>query len=96
MSAKETVQVELPPVLDREAALKLTEIFRESRGRRLILDASQVTRLGTPCVQVLLSAAQTWREDLVSIRIVEASRPFREGLALLGLSVQALERGLVP
>ena len=47
--------------LDSTAAGPLAGELRALAGADLVLDASGVTHLGTPGVQVLLSAAASWR-----------------------------------
>ena len=58
-----------------------------ARGSDVILDASAVERLGTQCLQVLLSAAATWRSDGACLSIEEPSPAFCDALALAGLDL---------
>ena len=76
--------VSLPPVLDLQAAEPLRAELMAQRGRSLTIDASQVSRLGGLCLQVLLSARKTWAEDGVSFRLDEPSEALTEQLAAFG------------
>lgn len=53
----------LPAVLDIQAAEALRVQLLDARGGPLALDGSSVERLGGLCLQVLLSARQTWAAD---------------------------------
>ena len=79
--------LELPEVLDIKTATPLAVEFLSLRGRPILVDASRVRQLGGLCLQVLLSAAKTWRIDETSFALVNPSTGFIEGLALLGISV---------
>ena len=48
--------------------------------------AEHVARIGGQCLQVLLSAVNTWRADAVPFAIVGASSGFTDGLARLGVA----------
>jgi chemotaxis protein CheX len=76
--------VSLPPVLDLQAAEPLRAELMSLRGRPLSLDASQVSRLGGLCLQVLMSARKIWVEDGVSLMVDQPSSGFSEQLAAFG------------
>lgn len=76
--------VSLPPVLDLQAAEPLRAELMALRGRPLSLDASQVTRVGGLCLQVLMSARKIWVEDGVSLMVDQPSSGFSEQLAAFG------------
>jgi chemotaxis protein CheX len=78
--------LELPEVLDLKAATPLTVEFLTLRGRPVDVDASHVERLGGLCLQVLLSAAKTWKIDETPFALVNPSSAFSEGLTRLGVS----------
>jgi chemotaxis protein CheX len=82
--------VVLPTVLDLKAAAPLAERLLALRGEPVALDASQVEKVGAQCVQILLSAAVTWKNDGAQLSIVDASDGFDAGLTLLGLTRDAL------
>jgi chemotaxis protein CheX len=82
--------LELPEVLDIKAATPLAVEFLSLRGRPILVNASRVRQLGGLCLQVLLSAAKTWRIDESSFALVNPSTDFTEGLARLGISVAEL------
>jgi chemotaxis protein CheX len=77
-------EVSLCPVLDLQAAEPLRAELMALRGRPLHMDASQVSRLGGLCLQVLLSARVSWAEDGLPLRIEQASEGFLEQLAAFG------------
>jgi chemotaxis protein CheX len=78
--------IELPPVLDLKAASDLAAEFVARRGGELTVDASRVLRLGGQCLQVLLSAALTWKADEALFALVHPSPDFVAGLNQLGIS----------
>ncbi|MBO0903056.1 STAS domain-containing protein [Jiella sonneratiae] len=80
----------LPEILDLKAATPLTEKLMSLRGQNIVLDASKVERLGTQCVQILIAAAATWKDDMAAFSIAEPSDSFTSGLQVLGLTPQAI------
>lgn len=79
-------KLSLPELLDLSAAEQLAASFLEKRGAELTVDASTVRRLSTPCVQVLLSAALTWKADNVPLRMVKPSSELTSTLNQLGIN----------
>ena len=75
----------LAEVLDIKATVPLAESLLAQRGAELMIDASQVERLGAQSLQILLSAISTWQADGLSIEFIEPSEPFLQGLALFGV-----------
>jgi len=82
--------VELQEFLDLKAAAPLAAELLARRGEELGIDASRVRRLGGQCLQVLLSAAMTWRADEVPLAFVNPSPDFIEGLERLGIAPATL------
>ncbi|MCR5877629.1 STAS domain-containing protein [Phenylobacterium sp. J367] len=76
--------LELAPVLDLKAATPLAQALLALRGRDVTVNAAAVERLGAQCLQVLLSARNTWTEDGAQFAVTEPSETFVETLALLG------------
>ena len=76
----------LPPVLDLNAAAPLRLSLLEQRGQAVTLDAGSVQRVGGLCLQVLLSSARTWGDDGHTFEIAPRSAAFDEALALFGAS----------
>jgi chemotaxis protein CheX len=72
----------LEPVLDLGAAERLHARLSELRGQPLDIDASQVERLGGLCLQVLVSARNTWRADGQPAVIGEVSTAFEDAWAM--------------
>jgi chemotaxis protein CheX len=79
-----STELVLAEVLDLGAAAPLLASLLAIRGRDARLDASEVQRVGGQCLQVLLSAAATWRADGVCLSLDTPSTAFAEQLALLG------------
>jgi len=79
-----TLVVRLPETLDLNAAEPLRQALVEHRGRPLVLDGSQVSRLGGLCLQVLVSAHKTWTEDGQEFRLEQCSSDLRRQLELFG------------
>ena len=79
----------LPQVLDLTQAQNLRDSMAARLGDGpLLLDASAVERMSTPCAQVLLAAGRA--ADLASsaYQIINASDVFRTALADLGLEAE--------
>ena len=80
----EPATVSLTPVLDLQAAEPLRAELMSLRGRPLEIDASQVTRLGGLCLQVLMSARKIWAEDGVTLTVNQPSQAFSDQLTAFG------------
>lgn len=76
----------LASVLDMNAAEPLKAALLAVRGQVVVLDASNVERLGGLCLQVLLSARKTWAADGVELTIAPQSEAFSEQWAAFGAS----------
>jgi chemotaxis protein CheX len=76
--------VVLPQVMDLRAAGPLAQRILGFQGRPLILDASDVERIGGLCLQVLLSARLSWAVDRVPLTVMNPTRTFEESLELFG------------
>tara|TARA_R110002020_G_scaffold65144_4_gene172198 strand:- start:4652 stop:4951 length:300 start_codon:yes stop_codon:yes gene_type:complete len=82
--------LKLPEILDLNAASRLHEQVLAHKGEDIDIDATEVTRVGAQCVQVLLAAALSWRADDQSLKVNKASDAFIKTLQLLGISDEAL------
>ncbi len=76
----------LNAVLDLKSAAPLVSTLLSHRGSDLSIDASNVRRLGGQCLQVLISAKNTWNADEVSLEFVNSSIEFIEALEGFGIS----------
>jgi len=83
-ASAEPCTVALSPVLDLQAAEPLRAELMSLRGRPMTIDASQVTRLGALCLQVLMSARKIWAEDRVSLTVDQPSLAFSDQLTAFG------------
>ena len=82
--------IALPAVLDLRAADPLKTQLLAVRGQGTTLDASAVERLGGLCLQVLLSALQTWRADGQSLTFINVTEAFASQWSALGASATDL------
>ncbi len=83
-AANPAAAVRLPARLDLNAAAPLAEQLCALRRRNVVIDASQVERLGGLCLQVLLSARAVWTADGAVFEVSDPSSAFREDLVLFG------------
>jgi chemotaxis protein CheX len=74
----------LPAVLDLQAAEPLRAELMALRGKGLSIDASNVSRLGGLCLQILMSARKLWAEDRLALVIDQPSLTFTEHLMAFG------------
>jgi len=81
----------LPPRLLPQDAAPLQATLLGLRGQPLELDASGVAQLSTPCVQVLLAAARSWRADGLALGLVAPSAEMTAVLAHLAVASGALQ-----
>ena len=84
----------LAPRLAAPDAAALVRNLQAHRGAALEIDASAVVEIGTPCLQVLLSAAASWRGDGQALKVLEPSPSFLATLGHLGLGLDALHAGV--
>ncbi len=84
-SSTDLQTVVLPDNLDLTAALPLMEQLRFLHGKDVCLDASDVSRIGGQCLQILLAGAQTWANEENSFFIVNPSTAFSDGLETMGV-----------
>ncbi len=82
--------LKLPAVLDLTAASRLHEQVLALQEKNIAVDASEVSRVGAQCVQVLLSAAESWRTAGRAFSVNQASETFARTLQLLGISDESV------
>ncbi|MGO4410694.1 MULTISPECIES: STAS domain-containing protein [unclassified Brevundimonas] len=85
-----SVAIALSTVLDLRAAEPLKAQLLAARGQEVVLDGSAVERLGGLCLQVLLSAIQTWRADGQALTFINVSEAFASQWSAFGASASAL------
>lgn len=73
--------------LDIKAAAPLAAELLAIKGNDVVLNASQVERIGGQCLQVLLSAAATWNSDGAVLVIEEPSPAFVDAIQIAGLEL---------
>ena len=77
-------------MLDLKAAAQLQQQFIERQGSPLVVDASQVERIGGLCLQVLLAAQAAWAAERHSFLFTDGSDELQANLATFGVPVPAL------
>ncbi|HVX35188.1 MAG TPA: STAS domain-containing protein [Hyphomicrobium sp.] len=75
----------LPDCLDSSAAIEIKEMLLAQLGNSIVVDASQVRRVGVQSLQVLVAAARTWQRNGHGYRLENPSSEFLETIALVGL-----------
>ena len=76
----------LPQMLDLMQASQLRDdLIRLSGHESILLDASGVERMSTPCAQILLAAGHGAKAANKLFKITQASELFRTAIADLGL-----------
>ena len=73
-----SASLSLPAVLDLAQADALKAALLPMRGQSVVIDASRVERLGGLCLQVLISAQQTWESDGHVLKIDDVSPEFAD------------------
>jgi chemotaxis protein CheX len=84
-------QLALEPALTPAAAGRLLGLLQGMRGTDLVLDSAEVETLSTPCLQILLAAAKSWRRDGRSLRIVAPPAGLRATLRDAEIALADLE-----
>lgn len=80
----------LPQVLDLRAATPLASEFLACRGDQVVVDASNVEKIGAQCIQVILSAAQTWEREGMLFSLTGPSGALVDALILAGIPIERL------
>lgn len=81
----------LPAILDVRAAESLKSELMAVRGQPVTIDASAVDRLGGLGLQVLMSAAKTWRADDQVLTFINVSEAMSEQWLAFGAPLNDLE-----
>jgi anti-anti-sigma regulatory factor len=86
-NGKKDSRLTLGPVLDIRAAAALRDGLQKAlkRGKPVIVDAAQVDRVSTPCIQVLLAAGKSAEGGACRIVLAQASDAFVTAFSDLGL-----------
>ncbi len=82
-----TIQYDLPRELDLLAAENLKEKLVDflHQDGDLTLNATEVERISTPCIEVLFSAGRAFDEADRKFQILNPSQYFNDALTVLGL-----------
>jgi len=77
--------------LHGDNAKSIVDQLLANRGKPLAIDATQVSYVDTPCIEVFVSAAKLWRNDGATLEFGELPEAFSAALAMLGLSQTDIE-----
>ncbi len=84
------VQLKLREVLDISYAEKLKkeaiELFEKSAQKGMLVDASGVNRITTPCIQIIISLAKSCELAKISFKLASPSEAFKKAFYDVGLS----------
>lgn len=80
----------LPDCLDASAAVELKEMLMARRGSTVVIDGSQVRRVGVQSLQILVASARTWQADGHSYRVTNSSSELLDAITLIGLPHEEL------
>lgn len=80
----------LDSVLDLNAAGDLHGKLSAMRGSDLVIDASAVEKVGTLCIQVLMSAQKTWEEEKKSLTFSKMSDALMKTMQLSGVNYELM------
>jgi chemotaxis protein CheX len=82
--------------LDLNAARPLHAALLARRGDDLVIDAGRVQHLGALGLQLLLAAAQGWRQAGFAVSFARRSPEFDDALRLFGVTLDDLQAGPLP
>ena len=85
-----TATLTLQERLDFGAVTPLKTAILDQAGQDLEIDASHVAHMGTLCLQVLIAAANDWKQAGKTFRITSPSEICASQLALHGFSPDTL------
>lgn len=84
-------QLVLSSKLSAHEAETVLAQYQEASGQDLEVDASSVELLSTPCIQIMLAAAKSWKSAGKSLKITEPSVAFSEAVARLAIEFDDLQ-----
>ena len=91
--ASNTAKLTLPESITGENAEALIEELLALQNNNLDIDAGNVVRLDTPCIEVFLAAKKLWERDRCQVQFSQPSSSFNETISVLGLEQTDLETG---
>ena len=87
--------LKLQPRLGLAEAQPLVTALREHSGSDLVIDASEVSHLGTLCLQALIAAAREHAAEGTGFLINNVNDSCVQQLSVYGLSPEALAEGVL-
>ena len=86
-------EFQLPKSCTGDQLEALMDEMNTKRGMHLRLDASEVDRIDTPVIEMLIAAAKLWRNESSELEVSAMSESFGNSLELLGIEKTELESG---
>ncbi len=83
-------EINLPASLDLRAAGPLATALLSARGGGMRLEGSQVKTVGEQCLQVIISARQTWERDGLPLTIANPTGELMAAFADTGLDIDSI------
>ena len=96
MESNETSEFEnivLPVTMPGDLAGDLVGEFKSKIGNPVLINASQVQRIDTACVEVLVAASKQWDKDDCKLQFDQVSAEFEAALQNVGMQTSMIERG---
>lgn len=93
VSNQELAVFDLPSVLSSDNLEAIIEEIMARRDSDLMINAAEVERIDTPCVEALIAAANLWAKDDRPLTYTEKSPQFQSALEILGIDMSSLEHG---
>ena len=85
--------LKMAEVLKGEDAEAFANEILQMRSATLTVDASEVTKIDTPCIEVLMSAQKLWSDDHCILSYSEMSEAFENAIGSIGIERAQLEAG---
>lgn len=85
MGRKAGARLRLSENCNGEHAPTLVSDILTHQGNDLVIDASKVKTIDTPCIEVLIAAARLWSSEDMALRYQKPSKAFLQGLEILGI-----------
>lgn len=87
--------ITLAPRLDLPAASALMTTLKDHKDGDLIMDLSEVSHLGSLCLQVMIAAATSAVAAGRAVSVLNASDRVIDQLRVMGMTPEAIARGRV-
>jgi chemotaxis protein CheX len=86
-------EISLAPRLDLSAAQELLATLSTRKDSKVILDMSEVSHLGSLCLQVMIAAARAARNDGRTLIVKNTSDRVRDQMRVMGMTPETIGKG---